>query len=51
MRHDAAILPGRLCDMARRGDRGPLGPMVRFSFGPLEAKSYERDLEILQRCL
>jgi len=51
MQHDAAILPGRLCDMARRGDGGPLGPMVRFSFGPLSADSYERDLEILQRCL
>jgi aspartate/methionine/tyrosine aminotransferase len=51
MRHDAAILPGRLCDMARRGDGGPLGPMVRFSFGPLAADSYEGDLAILQRCV
>lgn len=51
MRHDAAILPGRLCDMARRGDHGPLGAMVRFSFGPLTAASYEQDLAILQRCL
>ncbi|MBL9078692.1 MAG: pyridoxal phosphate-dependent aminotransferase [Planctomycetes bacterium] len=51
MRHDAAILPGRLCDMARRGDRGPLGGLARFSFGPLAADSYDRDLEILQRCL
>ena len=50
-RHDAAILPGRLCDMARRGDSGPLGSMARFSFGPLSADSYERDLEILSRCV
>jgi len=51
MKHDAAILPGRLCDMARRGDRGPLGPLMRFSFGPLEASSFEQDLEILSRCV
>jgi hypothetical protein len=37
--------------MARRGDRGPMGSMVRFSFGPLEAKSYEQDLAILKQCL
>jgi aminotransferase len=51
MQHGAAILPGRLCDMARRGDRGPLGSMVRFSFGPLTADSFENDLAILRRCL
>lgn len=51
MKHDAAILPGRLCDMARRGDRGPHGSMIRFSFGPLTADSYENDLEILKKCL
>jgi aspartate/methionine/tyrosine aminotransferase len=51
MQHDAAILPGRLCDMARRGDRGPLGNMVRFSFGPLTEGSYEQDLAILGGCL
>jgi len=51
MKHDAAILPGRLCDMARRGDRGPLGTMARFSFGPLDASSFEKDLEILRRCV
>ncbi len=50
-RKKAAILPGRLCDMARRGASGPLGPMARFSFGALTADSYERDLEILRRCL
>jgi aspartate/methionine/tyrosine aminotransferase len=51
MKHDAAILPGRLCDMARRGDHGPLGNLVRFSFGPLTADSYENDLAIMARCL
>ena len=49
--HDAGILPGRLCDMARRGDGGPLGPMMRFSFGPLGPESYEADVAILERCL
>jgi len=49
--HDAAILPGRLCDMARRGDGGPMGPMVRFSFGPLGPESCENDLAILARCV
>jgi aspartate/methionine/tyrosine aminotransferase len=51
MRHEAAILPGRLCDMARRGDRGPLGDMVRFSFGPLLAESFDGDMAILAKCL
>ncbi len=51
MQHDAAILPGRLCDMARRGDRGPLGNLMRFSFGPLTASSCEQDLAILARCV
>jgi aspartate/methionine/tyrosine aminotransferase len=49
--HDAAILPGRLCDMARRGDAGPLGSMVRFSFGPLGPESFEQDLAILGKAL
>jgi len=51
MRHDAAMLPGRLCDMARRGDQGPLGTLTRFSFGPLSASSYEQDIELIARCL
>ena len=49
--HSAGILPGRLCDMARRGDDGPLGSMFRFSFGPLSADSYDGDMAILERCL
>lgn len=49
--HNAAILPGRLCDMARRGDRGPLADMIRFSFGPLDAGSFADDMAILAKCV
>jgi aminotransferase len=51
MKHDAAVMPGRLCDMARRGDSGLLGDFIRFSFGPLKADSYEDDMKILSECL
>lgn len=50
-RHRAGILPGRLCDMARRGDGGPLGGMIRFSFGPLPPDSFAGDVAILRQCL
>ncbi len=50
-RHKAGILPGRLCDMRRRGDTGPLGRMMRFSFGPLTAESYDADIAILARAV
>ncbi len=51
--HDAGILPGRLCDMSRGPDGGPsvLDRMIRFSFGPLTAESYESDIEILRQVL
>lgn len=49
--HDAGILPGRLCDMHRRGAEGPMDDMIRFSFGPLRADSFEGDLAILARCM
>ena len=49
--HDAGILPGRLCDMKRRGDDGPMGPMIRFSFGPLPPDTFDGDMEILKRCV
>jgi aminotransferase len=50
--HEAGILPGVLCDMARReGPEGPLHNYVRFSFGPLGPESYESDLEILRKCV
>lgn len=50
-RHDAAILPGRLCDMARRGDDGKLGRMIRFSFGPLPPGTCDADMAILEQCI
>lgn len=49
--HDAAILPGSLCDSLRRGDASPFKQFVRFSFGPLQLDSYEKDIEILQKCM
>ena len=50
-KHKAAILPGTLCDMHRRGDKGPHGQFMRFSFGPLEAKTFEGNVEIIRKCL
>ncbi len=49
-KHQAGILPGRLCDMARR-DRGPLEQFMRFSFGPLGPDSYHDDIAILSHCI
>ena len=50
--HHAAILPGRLCDMARAdGEPSPLDHFIRFSFGPLDPDSYPGDLEIMRQCL
>jgi aspartate/methionine/tyrosine aminotransferase len=50
--HEAGILPGRLCDMARSDDCvSELDRFARFSFGPLLADSYEGDLQILRKCL
>ena len=48
--HQAGILPGRLCDMARRR-RGPLERFMRFSFGPLGPDSYDGDIAILSECI
>jgi aspartate/methionine/tyrosine aminotransferase len=51
-RHDAGILPGRLCDMQRRqGSACPLDRFMRFSFGPLAPDSFEGDMEILAKCI
>ncbi len=50
-KHEAAILPGTLCDMFRRGPASPMADFVRFSFGPLKAESFEGDVEILKACL
>ncbi len=51
--HDAGILPGRLCDMARPPGGGPsaLDRMFRFSFGPLSPESFDGDMEILRRVM
>lgn len=50
--HDAGILPGRLCDMARKSDaRSTLDHFARFSFGPLSADSYDDDMRILRVAL
>ena len=49
--HRAAILPGKLCDMLRRGDDGTHGNLFRFSFGPLSQDSYESDMELLGKCM
>lgn len=49
--HQAAILPGKLCDLKRRGDEGPLGQFIRFSFGPLEPDLLDENLSILKSCL
>lgn len=47
-KHEAAILPGRLCHM----DRGNcLDQFMRFSFGPLKQDSFEGDVAILSACL
>ncbi len=50
-KHQAGILPGKLCDMKRRGDEGPFGSFIRFSFGPLEPESLDENLSILKSCL
>ena len=50
-RHEAGILPGRLCDMARRGAEGPFDRMMRFSFGAMTADSFESDMAILASCV
>jgi len=50
--HDAAILPGSLCDMARRkGADCPLERFIRFSFGPLPPDSFDGDMAILAKCV
>ena len=50
-KHEAAILPGTLCDMMRRGSSSPLATFMRFSFGPLKAESFEDDVRILRACV
>jgi aspartate/methionine/tyrosine aminotransferase len=49
--HKAAILPGALCDMFRRGTASPHTQFIRFSFGPLTPDSFEKDAEIIRACI
>jgi aminotransferase len=49
-KHEAAILPGTLCDMRRGSMPSPLATFMRFSFGPLKEDSFEGDLDILRAC-
>lgn len=49
--HNAAILPGTLCDMHRRGEAGPHAKFIRFSFGPVTEESYDKNIKILKSCL
>ena len=50
-KHKAAILPGHLCDMKRRGAEGEMGRFIRFSFGPLLKETREESIRILSECL
>jgi aminotransferase len=51
-KHEAGILPGHLCDMARTESAGStLDNFARFSFGPLSADSFAGDMEILRQCV
>lgn len=50
-KHKAAVLPGQLCDMQRRGQAGPHASYIRFSFGPLEPESMAENLQIIRSAL
>lgn len=51
-KHKAAILPGKLCAMARDGKASStLHNFMRFSFGPLKAESFEEDIAIISDCV
>jgi aspartate/methionine/tyrosine aminotransferase len=50
-KHKAAILPGTLCDMHRRGESGEHANFIRFSFGPLPAETFDKNIEIIKSCL
>lgn len=48
----AAILPGTMCDMLRRGIvESPQRHFIRFSFGPLPLESFDDDVDILSKCV
>ena len=47
----AAVLKGTDCDMARLGSDSPLKRFFRFSFGPLNPESFDKDVELMRRAL
>jgi aspartate/methionine/tyrosine aminotransferase len=47
----AAILPGELCDMHRRGDKSPLAQFIRVSFGPRRPEDFDGDIAALKSAL
>lgn len=50
-KENAAILPGSLCDVLRRGESSPHAHCIRFSFGALNLDCFEGDIAILRQCL
>ena len=50
-KHNAAILPGTLCDMHRRNEKGPHAQFIRFSFGPVYPESNAENIKIIKSCL
>jgi len=50
-KHHAAVLPGPLCDMERRGSDSPMSTFVRFSFGAVPPESFDADVAILRDAL
>jgi len=47
----AAILPGELCDMLRRGAESPLQNFIRVSFGPRTPDDFDGDIAALRAAL
>lgn len=47
----AAILPGELCDMLRRGEKSPLATFIRVSFGPGAPEEFEGDMAVLKQAI
>ena len=50
-RQKAAILPGELCDMQRRGEASPLRHFIRVSFGPRTVEDFDGDIAVMKAAL
>ena len=50
-RQKAAILPGELCDMHRRGEQSPLRHFLRLSFGPRTVEDFDGDMAVMKAAL